>query len=80
MKSLSLIFFTLSIVFIVIGYMELKIRQKQNKNEIEYRFIPRNILEDQFNNSDLTTSFKDMFNKTQPYMYQNSGLENSNLL
>ena len=34
MKSVSLIFFTLAIVFIVVGYMELKIREKQNQKSL----------------------------------------------
>lgn len=61
MKSLSLIFFTLSIVCIVTGYMEKKIINKQKERTIEYRFIPREILESQFNQINLEQSFSDLF-------------------
>lgn len=80
MKSVSLIFFTLAIVFIIVGYMELKIREKQNQKIIEYRFIPRSLIEDQINPVNLETSFTDMFKKQNPFLYQNTGLENTNLV
>jgi hypothetical protein len=80
MKALSLVFFTLAIVFLIVGYMELKIREKQNQKIIEYRFIPRSLIEDQINPVNLETSFIDMFKKQNPFLYQNSGLENTNLV
>jgi hypothetical protein len=80
MKPLTLIFFTLSIVFLVVGYMELRISTKQKQKIIEYRFIPRSLLEDQVHPVNLETSFQDMFKKTNPFMYQNTGLENTNLV
>tara|TARA_B100000674_G_C37899748_1_gene943132 strand:+ start:1098 stop:1340 length:243 start_codon:yes stop_codon:yes gene_type:complete len=80
MKSLTLIIFTISIVFLTIGYMELKINEKQNQKIIEYRFIPRSMIEDQVNPVNLETSFVDMFKRDNPFLYQNSGLENTNLV
>jgi hypothetical protein len=80
MKPLTLIVFTLSIVFLVVGYMELKINTKQKQKIIEYRFIPRSLLEDQIHPVNLETSFQDMFKKTNPFMYHNTGLENTNLV
>jgi hypothetical protein len=80
MKALSLVFFTLAIVFLIVGYMELKIRQKQEQKIIEYRFIPRSLIEDQINPVNLETSFTDMFKKQNPFLYQNTGLENTNLV
>tara|TARA_E500000178_G_scaffold353697_1_gene420290 strand:+ start:1511 stop:1753 length:243 start_codon:yes stop_codon:yes gene_type:complete len=80
MKSLTLILFTISIVFLTIGYMELKINEKQNQKIIEYRFIPRSMIEDQVNPVNLETSFVDMFKRDNPFLYQNSGLENTNLI
>ena len=61
MKSLTLIFFTLSIVCIVIGYMELKIQTKQKQKTIEYRFVPREIIDSQFNQINLENSFENLF-------------------
>lgn len=65
MKSLTLIFFTLSIVCIIMGYMELKIEAKRQKNsyEIEYRFVPREIYDTQFAQLDIEKSFGDLFSK-----------------
>lgn len=80
MKSLTLLLFSLSIVFVTIGYMELKINEKQNQKIIEYRFIPRSMIEDQVNPVNLETSFVDMFKRDNPFLYQNSGLENTNLV
>ena len=80
MKSLTLLLFSLSIVFLTIGYMELKIKEKQNQKIIEYRFIPRTMIEDQVNPVNLETSFVDMFKRDNPFLYQNSGLENTNLV
>ena len=80
MKSLTLILFSLAVVFLTIGYMELKIKEKQKQKIIEYRFIPRSLLDDQVNPVNLETSFVDMFKRQNPFLYQNSGLENTNLL
>ena len=60
--------------------MELKINEKQNQKIIEYRFIPRSMIEDQINPVNLETSFVDMFKRDNPFLYQNSGLENTNLV
>lgn len=64
MKSLTLVFFTLSIVCIIIGFMELKIQSKRREKTIEYRFVPREILDTQFNQVNLETSLGDMFGNT----------------
>ena len=81
MKSLSLIFFTLSIVCIVTGYMEKKIINKQKERTIEYRFIPREILESQFNQINLEQSFSDLFSTplaSIPNSNNNSNNNNNN--
>jgi hypothetical protein len=61
MKSLTLVFFTLSIVCIIIGYMEIKIESKRQQKKIEYRFVPREIYDTQFNQINLENTFIDMF-------------------
>ena len=61
MKSLTLVFFTLSIVCIIIGYMEIKIQSKRKDKTIEYRFVPREIFDTQFNQANLENTFRDMF-------------------
>ena len=47
MKSLAFFFLMLGIVFITIGYTELKFKNKYKEKIIEYRFIPRSIYEEQ---------------------------------
>ena len=61
MKSLTLVFFNLSIVCIIIGYMEIKIQSKRKDKTIEYRFVPREIYDTQFNQANLENTFRDMF-------------------
>ena len=43
--------------------MELKIESKRQKNnfDIEYRFVPREIYDSQFNQLDLENTFSDIF-------------------
>ena len=68
MKSLSFLIFVVGIVFTTIGYMEMKMENKKKKI-IEYRFIPRNIYDEQFNPQNLKQSFSDMFEKIEPSSY-----------
>ena len=68
MKSLSFLIFVVGIVFTTIGYMEMKI-ENSNKKLIEYRFIPRNVYDEQFNPQNLKQSFSDMFEKLEPSSY-----------
>jgi hypothetical protein len=41
--------------------MEIKIQSKRKEKTIEYRFVPREIFDTQFNQANLETTFKDMF-------------------
>jgi len=67
MKSLAFLILVIGIVFITIGYMELKFKDKmEEKKTIEYRFIPRNIYEEQINPVNVKTHFYDMFEKLEP--------------
>lgn len=68
MKSLSFLILVIGIVFTTIGYMEMKI-ENNNKKLIEYRFIPRNVYDEQFNPQNLKQSFSDMFEKLEPSSY-----------
>lgn len=65
MKSIVFVLFTFSIVMLVMGYMEIKLNEKKDEKVIEYRFIPRSILDEQFNQVELTQNFSDMFDKNQ---------------
>jgi hypothetical protein len=68
MKSLSFLILVVGIVFTTIGYMEMKM-ENNNKKLIEYRFIPRNVYDEQFNPQNLKQSFSDMFEKLEPSSY-----------
>ena len=68
MKSLSFLFLVLGIVFVTIGYMEMKIKN-DNKKLVEYRFIPRNVYDEQFVPQNLKKNFSDMFEKMEPSSY-----------
>ena len=68
MKSLSFLILVVGIVFTTIGYMEMKI-ENNNKKLIEYRFILRNVYDEQFNPQNLKQSFSDMFEKLEPSSY-----------
>tara|TARA_B110001450_G_scaffold254306_1_gene279404 strand:+ start:5912 stop:6052 length:141 start_codon:yes stop_codon:yes gene_type:complete len=41
--------------------MEIKIQSKRREKTIEYRFVPRKILDTQFNQVNLESSLGDMF-------------------
>ena len=71
MKSIVFVIFTFSIVLIVMGYMEIKLEEKRDEKVIEYRFIPRSILNEQFDQLQLTQNFYDMFNKNRLDTYSN---------
>ena len=66
MKSLSLIFFILSITCIIVGYMELKILNKKKEKNIEYRVAPKEVIDYQFT-PNVTSSFNNLF-ETQPIL------------
>lgn len=68
MKSLSFLFLVLGIIFVTIGYMEMKIKN-ENKKLIEYRFIPRSVYDEQFVPQNLKKNFSDMFEKMEPSSY-----------
>lgn len=71
MKSIVFVLFVFSVVMIVMGYMEIKLEEKRDEKVIEYRFIPRSILNEQFDQIHLTQNFNDMFNKHRLDTYSN---------
>lgn len=62
MKSIIIILFILSLLFIVTGYME------NYKNcplpKVEYRYIPRNFYEEQTTETNLKKLYSSMFTKS----------------
>ena len=63
MKSLALLFLVIAVVFITMGYMERKMVNQEENKIIEYRFVPRTLLEEQIYSIDLKKNFSDMFEK-----------------
>lgn len=64
MKSIVLLMFLTGIILIVIGYT--KTNDKCPPPKIEYRFIPRNLYQQQLEPSNITSQFNDMFEKQSP--------------
>lgn len=61
MKELVLFVFTLSLILIISGYLEMYVDNKKFKNTVEYRFIPRNVY-DSLGYNNLDEQFSYMFN------------------
>jgi hypothetical protein len=61
MKELVLFVFTLSLILIISGYLEMYFDNKKFKNTVEYRFIPRNVY-DSLGHNNLDEQFSYMFN------------------
>jgi len=60
MNNLAFFLFIIGSVLITIGIMENRYKNKP-KTTIEYRFIPRNLYEEQMTPIDIKNTFKSMF-------------------
>lgn len=63
MKSVVLLLLVVGAILIAMGYQKKMINNMETKTIVEYRFIPRSIYEEQFGETNLEHSFKDMFEK-----------------
>ena len=63
MQSLVLVLLVLGLIMMALGYQKKLLTNMETKTVVEYRFIPRSIYEDQFENNKLESSFQDMFDK-----------------
>jgi hypothetical protein len=68
MKSLSFFFFMLGVIFITIGYMNNKCLEKTPEKEIEYRFVPRTLYDEQIENINVVNTYSDMFADIDPIL------------
>lgn len=66
MKSLILLLFLTGVLIIVISYIEKN--KTIIKTKIEYRYIPRNFVDDQFNPPKLDKVFNNIFQNRTPWM------------
>ena len=60
MKTVALILFVTGIVFLVMGYTELDMKQKEETKKIEYRYVPRTVY-DEIGMIEVNDNFNDMF-------------------
>jgi hypothetical protein len=73
MKSLVLFFFMIGIVMIALGYQKKlfaennKCDSENNKN-VEIRYMPREIIEYQYDTLNLESNYQDMFDKRDVFM------------
>ena len=58
-----LVLLVLGLIMMALGYQKKLLTNMETKTVVEYRFIPRSIYEDQFENNKLESSFQDMFEK-----------------
>jgi len=64
MQFISLILLILGIILITLSY----IKENANKidNQIEYRYIPQTLYDEQFGDIDLSKSYDELFMKSNP--------------
>lgn len=69
MRGLILLILIIGIIMLTTGYQQqLYENMTEENNKIEYRFIPQSIYDEQFGKTNLTRSFKDMFNYEDVYL------------
>jgi hypothetical protein len=68
MKSFILFIFVIGLILLTTGYQKQLTRQVEVQKEIEYRFIPRSIYEEQMGQPQVSQSFADMFEKQDIFM------------
>ncbi len=68
MKSLVIFIFVIGLILLTTGYQKQIARTVEVQKEIEYRFIPRSIYEEQMGQPNVSQSFADMFEKQDIFM------------
>lgn len=71
MKSLIIFLFCFGIFLIIHSIYEQKYQALKKNIRIEYRFIPRTYYEEQLSNSQVSSIFKNMFQKESPFFERN---------
>lgn len=77
MKSFVMLFFVVGIVMLSLGYQKKILTNTRTNTEIEYRYIPRSIYDEQYSNNNLETTFHDMFNNDGVFISKESLDENN---
>ena len=56
----------LGVIMVTVGYMDKKIKKAEKEKEIEYRFVPKSIYEQQIQPVNLSDTFSTMFSDIDP--------------
>ena len=56
----------LGIVMVTVGYMDKKVKTAEKEKQIEYRFVPRTIYDEQIENINVVNTYSDMFADIDP--------------
>ncbi len=67
MQSIILFLFVVGIIMVTTGYQKKLLKTHEVKTQIEYRFIPRNIYDEQLGEPNISATFADMFEKQDLY-------------
>lgn len=65
MNSIIIFFFCLGIFLIIQGIYQQKYEALKKNVRVEYRFIPKTFYEEQLQQSNVSSLFKNMFNQTE---------------
>jgi hypothetical protein len=68
MKSLVIFIFVIGLVLLTTGYQKKLAKTVEIQREVEYRFIPRSIYEEQVGQPNVSQSFADMFEIQDVFM------------
>ena len=68
MKSLVIFIFVIGLILLTTGYQKKLAKTVEIHREVEYRFIPRSIYEEQVGQPNVSQSFADMFEKQDVFM------------
>jgi hypothetical protein len=58
----------LGIIFITIGYMNNKNKENKTEPQIEYRFVPRTLYDEQIENINVIDTYSKMFSDVDPIL------------
>lgn len=68
MKSLVLLLFVIGVIMLTTGYQKQLLKSYEIEKQVEYRFIPRSIYEEQLGQPTVTKSFAEMFERKPVFM------------
>lgn len=68
MKSLVLLLFVIGIIMLTTGYQKQLLKTYEIERQVEHRFIPRSIYDEQMGAPTVTKSFSDMFERQPIFM------------